>query len=191
MGHAALTHAGRLGLSEIAEEFRDLDDRRRHHGLSLTEAERYHSLFARLSDALASGERHRRVDMRQFLRIRFRMDLVLRKGTDEVLAPCEDFGGGGCDVHCDEDLRIGDDVWLDGAIIEGVRHPLHGRAVVVWARLPARGHTAGYGLRFVIESPKMRDQVDRVLYRVLDTFLNGVHPPVPIKAAPTAAPAAR
>jgi hypothetical protein len=166
-----------MGLSDLAEEFRELDDRRRHDGLSPHDAEHYHQVFARLSDALASNERHRRVDMRQFIRIRFRMALVLRRNGEEVLAPCEDFGGGGCDIHCSDRLHVGDDLWLDGAVIEGERYPLHGRAVVVWTRHPAaRDASAGYGLRFVIESPKMRDHVDRLLYRVLDTFLNGPHP---------------
>jgi hypothetical protein len=165
-----------MGLSDLAEEFRELDDRRRHDGLSPVDAERYHQMYARFSDALASGERHRRVDMRQFIRIRFNMDLVLRRNGEEVLARCEDFGGGGCDIHCDQRLHVGDDLWLDGALIEGMRHPLHGRAVVVWTRHPARNASAGYGLRFVIESPKMRDQVDRLLYRVLDAFFNGAHP---------------
>jgi hypothetical protein len=171
VGYAALSAPTRMGLSDIAEEFRDLDDRRRHQGLSLSEAERYHDLFARLSDALASGERHRRVDMRQFLRIRFPMQLVVKVNGREILAPCEDFGGGGCDIRIDHAYRIGEELLLDGAIIQGVRHPLHGRANIVWMSLPFVGSTPGYGLRFVLDSPKMRDQVDRLLYRVLDTFL--------------------
>ena len=167
-GHSS----GRVGLSDIAEEFRELDAVRRHQGLSMTEAERYHSLFARLSDALASCERHRRVDARQFLRVRFQMTLVLRTGNGEVMAVCQDFGGGGCAVTSSETFHLNDDVWLDGAIIEGVRHPLHGRAVVAWARLATENSPQQYGLRFAIDSRDMRDQVDRVMYRVLDAFLN-------------------
>jgi hypothetical protein len=162
-----------LGLSEIADEFKELDDRRRHGGLSLSEAERYRSLFARLSDALASGERHRRVDVRQFLRIRFQMELVLRTPHGDVYAPCQDFGGGGCQVICSESFHLDDDVWIDGVVIEGRKLPLHGRAVIVWARLPTVSEPAGYGLRFAIDSAIMRDQIDTVMYRVLDVFLNG------------------
>jgi hypothetical protein len=43
---------------------------------------------------------------------------------------------------------------------------------VVWARLPTRdSELHGYGLRFAIDSPQMRDQIDRILYRVLDLYL--------------------
>ena len=169
--------AARVGLSDIAEEFRELDAVRRHQGLSMTEAERYHSLFARLSDALASCERHRRVDARQFLRVQFDMALVLRTSNGEAFAACQDFGGGGCAVTTSEVFHLNDDVWLDGAVIGGVRHPLHGRAVVVWAKLATTHSPQGYGLRFAIDSREMRDQVDRVVYRVLDAFLHA--PPVP------------
>ena len=47
------------GLSEIADEFKELDGRRRGQGLSLSEAERYNALFARLSEVLASNESQR------------------------------------------------------------------------------------------------------------------------------------
>ena len=172
MAHLTYQASSRMGLSDIAEEFRELDSLRRHQGLSMTEAERYHSLFARLSDALASCERHRRVDARQFLRVQFDMALVLRTSHGEEFAACQDFGGGGCAVATSEVFHLNDDVWLDGAVIEGVRHPLHGRSVVVWARLPTVTTPQGYGLRFAIDSREMRDQVDRVMYRVLDAFLN-------------------
>jgi Tfp pilus assembly protein PilZ len=172
MAHLTYQASVRTGLSDIAEEFRELDAIRRHQGLSMTEAERYHSLFARLSDALASAERHRRVDARQFLRVQFDMALVLRTPEGEVLATCQDFGGGGCAITASEVFHLNDDVWIDGAIIEGVRHPLHGRAVVVWARLANSSAPQGYGLRFAIDSREMRDQVDRVMYRVLDAFLH-------------------
>ena len=169
-----LPHAAsvRMGLSDIAEEFRELDARRRHGGLSLTDAERYHALFARLSDALESSERHRRVDSRQFLRVRFKMDLVLRNGSGETLAQCCDFGVGGCAITSPELYQLGDDLYLDGVWIAGQKHPLHGRAQVAWTRLPTASTAQSYGLRFCIESPKMRDQVDRLMYRVLDTFLH-------------------
>jgi PilZ domain len=176
MPHLTYQASPRTGLSDIAEEFRELDTLRRHQGLSMTDAERYHALFARLSDALASCERHRRVDARQFLRVQFDMALVLRTPQGEALAACHDFGGGGCAVSASEIFHLNDDVWLDGAVIEGIRHPLHGRAVVAWARLPTSLSPAqGYGLRFAIDSRDMRDQVDRVMYRVLDAFL---HAPV-------------
>lgn len=161
-----------MGLSEVAEEFRRLDGKRRTQGLSLGQAERYHNLCAQLSDHLASNERHRKLDVRQFLRVRFRMELIVRTGSGELRAQCHDFGGGGCMVSCPSVFQLGDDVWLDGAIIEGTRMPLHGRAQVAWTRLPKLGTSAhGYGLKFVFESTEMRDQVDRVLYRVLDRFL--------------------
>src|SRR5262245_9876968 len=88
------------GLSEVADEFKRLDRRRRAQGLSLGEAERYRALFERLSDILASGERHRRSDSRQHLRIPFRLDLTLRRPHGVVLAACRDFGGGGCAIEC-------------------------------------------------------------------------------------------
>jgi Tfp pilus assembly protein PilZ len=160
-------------LSEIAEEFKLLDGRRRQEGLSLGEAERYHSLFARLSDALASQQRHRRVDARQFLRVKFPMTLKLRTTAGEILADCLDFGGGGLAIACPQRFQLGDDVWLDGATIEGRPYMLRGRAVVAWARAAAEDSPPGYGLRFCIDSRDMRDQVDRLLYRVLDRFLSG------------------
>jgi hypothetical protein len=166
-------NAGRaLGLSDVAEEFRNLDVERRQRGLSMTEAERYNNLFARLSEMLASGEKHRKVDERQFLRVKFPMAIVIRTARGEVNALCEDFGGGGCSIACSEELHLGDDIWLDGAIVNGQRHPLHGRAVVKWTKLPSNGSAAhGYGLRFAIDGQHMRDQIDRLLYRVLDIFL--------------------
>ena len=162
-----------MGLSELASEFKRLDEERRSRGLSLAEASRYNSLFSQLSDALSANERHRKVDTRQFLRVRSPMELVVRTQAGELLAPCHDFGGGGCAIQSPALFHLGDDVYLDGAVLDGVRHPLHGRATVVWARLPTTavgGH--GYGLKFAIESPKMRDDVDRLVYRVLDLFLN-------------------
>jgi Tfp pilus assembly protein PilZ len=161
------------GLSEIAGEFKRLDEMRRQRGLSLTEAGRYNTLFSQLSDALSANERHRKVDMRQFLRVRSPMELVLRTRAGEIRARCNDFGGGGCAVETAKVFNLGDDVYLDGVILDGTRHPLQGRGTVVWARLPTSvlgGH--GYGIKFVIESPQMRDEVDRIVYRVLDLFLN-------------------
>ncbi len=159
------------GLSEIAEEFKELDRHRRTRGLSLTEAGRYHALFERLSDTLALGERNRKVDTRQFLRVPFRMTLTIRRAHGLVQAACHDFGGGGCALSCDERFDLDDDVWLDGADLEGELHPLHGRATVVWTRLPTGGEPARYGLKFCIDAPEERDQIDRLLYRVLDRFL--------------------
>lgn len=164
------------GLSEIADEFKELDEWRRRRGLSLGEAQRYNALFAQLSDHLACHERGRRADAREFLRVRFHMELVIRTGASEVRAVCQDFGGGGCAIACPAQFHLGDDVWLDGVIVgdsESGKMPLHGRARVAWERLPAADSTShGYGLRFVMETPAMRDQVDRILYRVLGLFLN-------------------
>ncbi len=159
------------GLSEIAEEFKRLDLHRRTRGLSMTEAGRYHSLFERLSDTLAHGERNRRVDTRQFLRVPFAMTLSIRRADGMRTAACHDFGGGGCAIASDERFDLDDDVWLDGAEIEGERHPLHGRATVVWTRLATGGEPAHYGLKFCIDANEERDQIDRLLYRVLDRFL--------------------
>jgi hypothetical protein len=201
MSHLTYQAAHRTGLSDIAEEFRELDGFRRHRSLSVAEAERYHALFARLSDALASGERHRRADTRQFLRVQFEMALVLRTPNGETLASCQDFGGGGCSISTPMPFHVDDDVWLDGTIIgerkrgasreallsgmpasiDGTRYALHGRGVVVWGRPPTRTTPQAYGLRFAIDSRDMRDQVDRVMYRVLDAFLNA--PPAPIAEA--------
>src|SRR5579883_3334533 len=89
-----------VGISEIAEEFRLLESLRRQGSLSLTDSERYHNLFARLSDALASQARHRRVNTRQFLRVKFPMQLRLRTASGELTADCLDFGGGGCLISC-------------------------------------------------------------------------------------------
>src|SRR2546430_7850016 len=101
-----------MGLSQIAEEFKLLDDRRRAQGLSLSDAERYHVLFARLDDALASNERHRRVDERQFLRVRFAMELHVRSSAGELLATCQDFGGGGCSIACPQVFQLGEELLL-------------------------------------------------------------------------------
>jgi Tfp pilus assembly protein PilZ len=159
------------GISEIAEEFKRLDHARRSRGLSLAEASRYHALVERLSDALDAGARNRRVDTRQFLRVPFRMTVTLRRPHGVALATCHDFGGGGCSITTDERFAIDDDVWLDGADVDGERHELHGRAQVVWTRLPAADTPAGYGLKFCIDARPERDQIDRLFYRVLDRFL--------------------
>jgi len=159
------------GLSELAEEFKRLDRHRQTRGLSLAEAGRYHALFERLSDTLAHGERNRRVDTRQFLRVPFRMTLTMRRAHGLAFASCHDFGGGGCSVSTEEKLDLDDDVWLDGVDLEGDKYPLHGRATVVWTRLPTGGEPARYGLRFRIDSTEERDQIDRLLYRLLDRFL--------------------
>lgn len=160
-----------MGLSEIAEEFKRLDRQRRTRGLSLGEAGRYHALFERLSDALESGQRHRRVDTRQFLRVPFPMTVTIRRADGVVTAVCHDFGGGGCAITCDAPLDLDADIWLDGAELDGERHPLHGRATVAWTRLPAAGQPTGYGLRFCLDAPKERDEIDRLFFRVLDRFL--------------------
>ena len=160
-----------LGLSEIAAEFKELDRHRRTRGLSLGEAGRYHNLCERLSDVLDAGHRHRRVDTREFLRVPFRVTLTLRRGQGVLSADCRDFGGGGCAVTCDEKLELGDDVWLDGADLEGETHALRGRATVVWTRLAVGGEPPAYGLRFCLDAPAERDQIDRLFYRVLDRFL--------------------
>ncbi|MCU1278886.1 MAG: hypothetical protein JWM53_2432, partial [bacterium] len=88
-----------------------------------------------------------------------------------VMATCHDFGGGGCAIATDEKFDLDDDVWLDGAEIEGKVHALHGRATIVWAGLPTGGEPSRYGLRFCIDADEERDQIDRLLYRVLDHFL--------------------
>ena len=44
-----------------------------------------------------------------------------------------------------------------------------------------RSTPQAYGLRFAIDSRDMRDQVDRVMYRVLDAFLNA--PQLPLREA--------
>src|SRR5262249_38817107 len=119
-------------------------------------------------------ERHRRVDTRQFLRVPFRMTLTIRRAHGNVLATCQDFGGGGCAIASPSDdvrFELDDDIWLDGADLEGEQMPLHGRATVAWTRLPAGGKSAHYGLKFCIDAPEERDQIDRLLYRVLDRFL--------------------
>ena len=160
-------------LSEIVERFRDPNLRRRAGSLSPAEQARYQALFSQLSDALAQGEIHRSPDARRFLRVRSEMELTVRYGEEKELVACHDFGGGGCRITSARELPLGIDLWLDGALLEGVRHPLEGRAVVVWTRsfVEAAESVRGYGLRFAIDSDPMRDQIDRVFYRVLDLFL--------------------
>jgi hypothetical protein len=158
-----------MGITEIAGEFKKLDTVRRKRGLSLNEAEQYRSLFERLSEALSAGERKRKADERQFLRVQAPMEIVLRVAGGEMAVTCGDFGGGGCCIRAPVNWPPGTDLWLDGAILDGKRLPLHGRAVVVWSRADNDSHL--FGLRFAIDSPKMRDEVDRLLYAVLDRFL--------------------
>lgn len=167
MGHGLVSPS----LSELAEEFKRLDVRRRRQGLSLSDADRYNTLFEQLSEALSACERKRKCDMRQFLRVQADMVLIIRRPEGQTQAKCLDFGGGGCALELPSPAPDeNDDVWLDGAIIDGVRFDLHGRGVVVWRRVREDG-TATAGLRFAIDSHGMRDQIDRVLYRVLDRFL--------------------
>ena len=155
-----------MKLCEIAEEFKQLDLRRRQGGLSLGEAEQYRSLFARLSEALTATERRRKADARQFLRVEVPMQVVLRTPDGTHPAALLDYGGGGCSIS--DPGRVHQphsDLWIDGVVCDGVAMPLHGRAEVVWAK------DGVVGLRFAIDCADMRDQVDRILYRVLDLFL--------------------
>jgi len=156
------------GLAELADEFRRLDRQRRAGTISVENTERYRALFERLSDVLASGKHHRRVDARQFLRVPVALMLALRRGDERLEVPCQDFGGGGCAIVPDEPFADGDELRLDGARLDGEQHPLSGRALVVWARLDKR---ITYGLRFVCERAEERVQVDLLFYRVLDRFL--------------------
>lgn len=158
-------------LVDLIEEFRSLELRRRQGGLSLGEAERYYSLFARLDEVLASGERHRKADQRQFLRVPADLMLTLRSPDGPFVVACSDFGGGGCFVHGAPHVRPGDTLWLDGAELHGEKLPLHGRAVVAWVEsIP--GTIEGQGVRFVLECDEFRDQIDRLFYRVLDELLH-------------------
>ncbi len=171
MPHALRTPSVPLGLSELAEEFRRFDLQRRARGLSLGDASRYHGLFSRLSDALAAGERKRRAEPRQCLRVPFHFDIVLMHNGGRIAVRCHDFGGGGCSIACAEPLARGDEVWLDGGLLPDERYELRGRAVVVWTRPGSDGEPARLGLRFTFDAPAERDQVDRLFYRVLDRFL--------------------
>jgi hypothetical protein len=162
-----------LGLSEIATEFKRLEELRRSSGLSLGDAEVYRTLSARLSDALAAGQKLRRVDERQFLRVPFKMDLLIRRANDAFLVLCHNYGGGGCAIASDHELVIDQLLLLDGALLDGERFPLRLRATVAWTRRPtAEGEPTFYGLRFALDSRIERDQIDRLFYRVLDLFLS-------------------
>ncbi len=155
-----------MKLCQVAEEFKQLDLRRRQGALTLGEGERYRSLFERLSEALTASERRRKADERQFLRVKAPMQLVLRSADGVHQAELVDFGGGGCSIaDAGGRYRPRVDLWVDGVMCDGVAMPLHGRAEVVWAR------NGNAGLRFAIDCDQMRDQVDRVLYRVLGLFL--------------------
>jgi hypothetical protein len=182
MGHGLVSPS----LSELAEEFKRLDVRRRRQGLSLSDADRYNTLFEKLSEALSACERKRKCDMRQFLRVQADMVLVIRRPGGQMEVKCLDFGGGGCALALPSSPPSppaeGDDLWLDGAVIDGVRLELRGRGVIVWRRAHDDG-TVTAGLRFAIDSSAMRDQIDRVLYRVLDRFLAA--PLLPAATAPS------
>ncbi len=161
-----------LGISRIAEEFRQLDIRRRRLGLSLAEVPRYQALCSQLSEALATMERDRKVDARQFLRVPFTINLLVRTPKGPIYIDCHDFGGGGCAVSSKEVFRKGDDLWLDGAILDGNKHLLQGRGQIVWVRgEPGVDGATHFGVRFALESTSFKDQIDRVLYRVLEAFL--------------------
>ena len=160
------------GVSKLAEEFRELERRRRAGRLPAGEVHRYHAMFGRLSDALASGERRRRMDARQFLRVLADLRLVVRTAAGESLARCLDFGGGGCSVAWDGALPRGAELRVDGALLEGHRYPLAVTAEVVWLRPAGSDGVPRYGLRFELEGSAAREQIDRVLYRVLDLFLD-------------------
>ncbi len=170
----APAHAPPAGtsLGELIEEFRALELQRRQGGLPLAEAERYYALFNRLDEALASGERHRKADQRQFLRVPTDLVLLLRTPSGLVEVKCTDFGGGGCFFYGSTLTRPGDTVWLDGARLEGQLYPLHGRALVAWVD-SAAGRPDGQGIRFVLECTEFRDQIDRLFYRILDAVLGG------------------
>ena len=147
-----------LGISEIAEEFKRLDHARRSRGLSLGEAGRYHALVERLSDALDAGARHRRVDTRQFLRVPFRMTLTLRRRARRHRCDVQRLRRRRLRHHHRGALRPRRRRLARRRRLDGVRHELHGRAQVVWTRLPTVEVPAGYGLKFCIDARQERDQ---------------------------------
>jgi hypothetical protein len=165
--------SGGPSLGDLIEEFRALELRRRQGGLPLAEAERYYSLFQRLDDALASGERHRKADQRQFLRVPTDLTLTIRTPGGTLDVQCSDFGGGGCFFKGAPPFAAGETVWFDGASLHGQSFPLHGRAVIAWVE-GATGLIEGQGVRFVLECTEFRDQIDRLFYRVLDTLLGDI-----------------
>lgn len=163
-------------LGDLIEEFRALELRRRQGGLPMAEAERYYSLFQRLDEMLAKGERHRRADQRQFLRVPTELVLTVRRPEGNLEVQCTDFGGGGCFFQGAPLFKAGETVWFDGAKLHGQAFPLHGRAVIAWVE-GATGLIEGQGVRFVLECAAFRDEIDRLFYRILDTLLHDVEAP--------------
>jgi hypothetical protein len=166
----------RVGLTELAAEFKRLETMRRHRTLSRDDREYHRAVFARLSEVLASGARHGCVGERQFLRVPLPMNLVMQRRQGAVRVVCRDFGGGGCAIVTDEQLAVGEDVWLHGALLDGGWQRLHCRASVVWSmavweRKPAASAAAArYGLRFGLENVADREQVDALFYRLLALY---------------------
>src|SRR5258708_4713491 len=112
----------RPSFSKLADEFRMLDMRRRRYGLSLADVGRYQALCSQLSDALATMEKNRRLDARQFLRVPFAIQIVVRRPQGQLAIECHDFGGGGCAIRTTESFKLHEDVWVDGATLGGVHY---------------------------------------------------------------------
>ena len=163
-------------LSDIAEEFRLLDIKRRKAALSDGEREQYHSLFERLSDALAGGVRYRRMNERKFLRVPFPMTVQIRRGSTTLSAPCLNFGGGGCAILAEQFL-LEEEAFIDSIEMAGETYRIDSQSQICWSRHTESGGRE-YGLRFLLESPEVRDTVDRIFYQALGHFINGQPEPV-------------
>lgn len=157
-------------LSDIAEEFRLLDQKRRKATLSDREREQYHCLFERLSDALAGGVRYRRMNERKFLRVPFPMTIHIRRGNSTLPAPCLNFGGGGCAIAADSFL-LEEEAVIDSIELAGEIYPLGSRSQVCWSRHGEAGERQ-YGLRFILESVEVRDTVDKIFYQALGRYIS-------------------
>jgi hypothetical protein len=155
-------------LSELAEELRDIDRRRRlKGGLSLADAARYRALVARLGQII--GTKSSPKDQREFLRVPHPATVLFHAGGELRAGLANDFGGGGMSMTSACEFRIGDRIALERAMVGDGWLRLQGGARVVW-RAPDGG--PGAGLAFEVDSPAMREQIDRVFYRVLDLYFS-------------------
>jgi hypothetical protein len=171
----------RVEFGLLVEEFRRLEELRRQRGLSMPEALRYRSLFETLEERLSPSGSPVEPGSRRHLRVGVELLLTVRTATAEHQLKTINIGGGGCAVQPSAQLRFGELVDIDGAVLDGHQFPLTLRAQVVRDPLTS----ADVGLRFLSPSAEAHAEIETLVYHALERFAAGAPRP---SAPPSAEP---
>jgi hypothetical protein len=147
----------------LVDEFKALDVRRRDGGLSLGDAARYHALMAQLTEVMSG--RQLAADIRHFLRVPRPVRVSFTRGSEAGIGIALDFGSGGLCLSCDLHLAIGEQLFIERAVVDGETFAIGVRSTVVW------GGDRSVGLQFEVESRAAWGRLDRVFYRIFDAYL--------------------